>query len=81
MKLRTRGCLIALAVIAIYAIICLLWWNNMDRPKHEFPAWTPAERQVIQRAWKEHGVFTVIRTMDGVYLERDGEVVWIMRGM
>jgi hypothetical protein len=64
----------ALIIVAVY------WcWPERHFPPYRMPDWTPAEREAIKEIHKKHGAYTLIRTAEGIYFQRDGETVWIER--
>jgi hypothetical protein len=45
--------------------------------RQRFPDLTASERRIVREAIQKHGYFTVHRTEDGLWMRRDGSIIWL----
>ena len=83
MTRRTKWAIIITLLFLGYGLAVLWFWNLLPRPYERPPKPTQAEETAMEKARKQHGNYTQIVAVEGIYFERKGrngtERVWIAR--
>ncbi len=78
MSMKLKGVLSGISIILIYSLIYfILWWQDRPQPYEQPPKATKAEEKAIKA--KKIGNFTLITVPKGIYIERRGQIEWLIR--
>lgn len=62
--------LITLALL-LMGLSVVEWWQNVPKPRHRMPEWTPAEKHTLKKVMRERGPNYTIQRIPGMIFYRN----------